>query len=331
MSKDDTTTAKASSAKSSSWGLWTTTFFLLVILPIWTITKIPFFMAYDPESEWAKAHGLPATINFVFWLTGNGGFEAVKMKSPAANFFLVHIFFGITSLIMIAATLINGNLRRRWGYATLTFGALLGLHSLPASDRSKFWPIFVPDCFIMCTTAIWGCYIIYNYPKTDVTKQKKAEEKLEQLHYAQAFGAWGAGFAELGTNIIPACAHLIKEGSWKPWPDAPNSETGTTVYDLLPEDVGYKTFLILCLIFWIVVPMHLLRKYMENPTARHYAAPNVDTPFPIILRRGIVDDFLKPYAVVGVIYYIFKAYVLKTNVFLAGPEAGAIFGPHMEL
>jgi hypothetical protein len=286
-------------------------------------------MAYDPEGEWAKAHGMPATINFIFWFTGNGGFQAVKMKSPAANFFLVHIFFGITSLVMIAATLVNGSLRKRWGYVTLTIGAILGLHSIPASDRSKFWPIFVPDCIIMCTTCIWGCYIIYNYPKKDLEKQKKAEEKLEQLHYAQAFGAWGAGFAELGTNIIPACIHLSKTGLWKPWADEPNDETGTTVYDLVPESVGYKLFLWLCFIFWIVIPMFLLKKYMENPNARHHAAPNVDTPFKTILLRGVVDDFLKPYAIVGVVYYIFKVFILKTNLFMSGPEAGRIFGPNM--
>eukprot|EP00565_Helicotheca_tamesis_P006742 CAMPEP_0185723756 /NCGR_PEP_ID=MMETSP1171-20130828/488_1 /TAXON_ID=374046 /ORGANISM="Helicotheca tamensis, Strain CCMP826" /LENGTH=324 /DNA_ID=CAMNT_0028391509 /DNA_START=71 /DNA_END=1045 /DNA_ORIENTATION=- len=313
----------------SSLGLVMTTFFFLVILPLWTITKLPFMMAYDPESEWAKKHGFPATINFVFWFTGNGGFQAVKMKSPAANFFLVHCFFGITCLMLVAATLVNGSLRKRWGCATLTFGALLGLHSLPASDRSKFWPIFVPDCFVMCTTAIEGISIIRNYSKTDVSKQKKAEERLEELHYAQAFGAWGAGFAELGTNIIPACIHLKKTGMWKPWPDEPNGETGTTVYDLLPESTGYNLYLWLCLIFWLVVPLYLLTKYMANPNTRHHAAPAVDTPFPSILKRGVVDGFLKPYAVFGVAYYIFKVFILGTNLFMYGPEAGKIFGPKM--
>eukprot|EP00521_Asterionellopsis_glacialis_P007741 CAMPEP_0195284310 /NCGR_PEP_ID=MMETSP0707-20130614/2554_1 /TAXON_ID=33640 /ORGANISM="Asterionellopsis glacialis, Strain CCMP134" /LENGTH=325 /DNA_ID=CAMNT_0040343635 /DNA_START=57 /DNA_END=1034 /DNA_ORIENTATION=+ len=316
-------------SKQSSTTLWLTTFFLVAILPLWTITKVPFIMAYDPEGEWAKAHGFPATINFVFWLTGNGGFQAVKMKSPAANFFLVHVFFGITSLTMIAATLVNGSLRKRWGYVTLIMGALLGAHSLPASDRSKFWPIFVPDCFVMCTTCIWGCYIIYNYPKKDLAKQKKAEEKLEQLHYAQAFGAWGAGFAELGTNIIPACIHLWKTGVWKPWPDEPNNETGTTVYDWLSEDVGYTLFLWLCLIFWIVTPMYLLKKYKENPSAPHHVAPKVDTPFGAILKNGVVNDFFVPYAAFGVAYYIFKVFILKTNLFLTGPAAGEIFGPDM--
>lgn len=325
----DTTMSKAATANSSSVGLRMTVFFLIAILPAWTISKIPFIMAYHPDSDWAKEHGFPATINFVYWFTENGGFQAVHMKSPAANFFLVHVFFGITSLTLIAATLVNGNLRKRWGYVTLTMGALLGLHSWPASDRSKFWPIFVPDCFVMCTTAVWGSYVIYTYPKTDTKKQVKAEEKLEQLHYAQAFGAWGAGFAELGTNIIPACVSLIKTGMWKSWPDGPNNETGTTIYDTIAEKHGFHLFLLLVFIFWTVIPMHLLTKYMENPTRRHHAAPNAETPFKTILVRGVVDDFFKPYFVYGAVYYIFKRFILKTNIFGYGPDAGAIFGPDM--
>lgn len=278
-------------------------------------------MAFDANSEWGKKHGLPATINFVFWFTENGGFQAVKMKSPANNFFLVHCFFGIMNLSLIAATIVDGSLRRRWGFVTLIFGALLGAHSFPASDRSKFWPIFVPDCFVMCITCYQGIKLILNYPKKDGSEeQKKAEEKLEEIHYAQAFGAWGAGFAELFTNIIPAVKHLKSTGYWKPVPDVPHPEEGTTAYDAFPQSLGYNVFLIGCLIFWIIVPMYMIAKYMADPTRRHKAAPKIDTPYGVVVFNGVVKGFFVPYLAIAVIYFIVKAKILKTNVWGAGSD-----------
>jgi hypothetical protein len=231
-------------------------FFFLVGLSVWTLTKIPFFMAYSPiaDNDFNRA-GVTATVNLVQWIHRDGGYHGNKLKSPAANFFLVHMMFGITVLVMIALPLLNRTWRRQYGYITFTFAILLGLHTLPAALEHDLWIPFGFTCLYVIVTAIFGFRTLRNYNNDPA----RSEKHLEVEYYIIAFGAWGAGFAEILLGIIPNMIKHAKDGVWPPSNFVgPNPLAGKTAYDILPESVGYTAFLILVAVFWVAWPMHLL-------------------------------------------------------------------------
>jgi hypothetical protein len=231
-------------------------FFFLVGLCAWTFTKIPFLMAYSPigDDDFNKA-GVTATVNLVQMIHGGGGYHGNKVKSPAANFILVHAMFGITILIMIAMTLVKSSLRRKYGYATFTFTIIFGLHTFPAACQHVLW---IPFCFTnsyVMVAALFGFRTLRLYDRNPAV----CERHLEIEHYIIAFGAWGAGFTEIFVGIIPNIIARNKTGLW-PAPnfEGPHPLAGHTLYDVLPESVGYNLFLALVAIVWVAWPMYLL-------------------------------------------------------------------------
>lgn len=89
-------------------------FFIGVFLPAWTLSKVPLYLAFDDQGTDAyDARGLGGSINLEQWVEG---FRSSKLHSPACNFLLVHIAFGITVLVMMALTIYNVAWRRKYGY-----------------------------------------------------------------------------------------------------------------------------------------------------------------------------------------------------------------------
>lgn len=230
--------------------------FFLLGLSAWTLTKVSYFIGFDARgTDYYDRLGIEGSINLVHWLHGDGGYHGTKLKSPAANFFLVHIFFGVSVLVLIALTLIRPTWRRKYGYFTFSFALLLGGHTLPAAFRSDItwmrW-VFTITCLYTMLAALLGYNTLRLYDRNPTL----CEKHLALEHHVIAFGAWGAGFAEL-FGIM----HNIKEknaSSNRHWPetgDGPHPMAGHTVYDRLPEKVGFTIFAILVTLFWVVWPL----------------------------------------------------------------------------
>ena len=245
-------------------------FFVLIGLSVWTLTKIPFFMAYSPlaNNDFNRA-GVTATVNLVQWIHSDGGYHGKKLKSPAANFFLVHMMFGITVLVMIALPLLKTAWRRQYGYVTFTFAILLGVHTLPAALEHDLRIPFGFTCIYVIITAIFGLRTLRDYDKDPVA----AEKHLAVEYYIIAFGAWGAGFAEILLGIIPNMIKHAKDGVWPPSNyEGPHPLAGETAYDIVPESVGHTVFFILVAVVWLAWPMYLLTVDTTAPASTRPAS-----------------------------------------------------------
>ena len=217
---------------------------------------MPFFLAFDPESEEGKNVGLYATINLVQWIKSDGGYQGNKLSCPAISFFLIHIMIGITVLMLIAMTFIFPTWRRKYGYWTFSFGIALGVHTMPAALQHPLWLPFGFTCAYVIATSLLGFRTLRLYDRNP----RLCERHLEIEHYVVAFGAWGAGFAEIFLGIIP---NIKKHGKTGKWPLAklpgPSEKFGDTLYDIMSEEFALKVFLGLIIVFWVIVPMHMLQ------------------------------------------------------------------------
>jgi hypothetical protein len=244
-------------------------FFFIVLLCVWNGSKMPFFLSFDPESEEAKNVGLYATINLTKWIRSDGGYQGSKLACPAISFFLIHILIAITVLMLIAMTLIYPSWRRKYGYWTYSLGIALGVHTLPAALQHKLWIPFGFTCIYVIITSLLGFRTLRLYDGNPTT----CERHLEIQHYVVAFGAWGAGFAEIFIGILP---NIIKHGKTGKWPlsphPEPNEKFGNTLYDHMSEALALKIFLGLLIVLWILVPMHML--YVDTNSIKEVALKN---------------------------------------------------------
>ena len=92
---------------------------------------MPYYIQFDKngDSDYEKG-GLTGSINLVYWVNG---FQSSKLHSPACNFLLVHIAFGVTVLVMMAMSLVKTAWRRKYGNYFFTFAILLSVHTIPAA------------------------------------------------------------------------------------------------------------------------------------------------------------------------------------------------------
>ncbi|GFH49876.1 hypothetical protein CTEN210_06352 [Chaetoceros tenuissimus] len=106
--------------------------FFILFLCLWNLSKVPYYIQFDKngDSDYEKG-GLTGSINLVYWVNG---FQSSKLHSPACNFLLVHIAFGVTVLVMMAMSLVKTAWRRKydplkaekelaWEYGLITLGA----------------------------------------------------------------------------------------------------------------------------------------------------------------------------------------------------------------
>ena len=245
-----------------------TIFFLLLVLSVWTSTKVPYYIGFDRNGDdYYDKLGLEGSINLVHWIHSNGGYHGSKLKTPAINFLLLHVVIGITLLILIALTLINSAWRRQYGYVTYTFAILLGGHTLPAAIASDVpwmrW-VFTITCIYVIATAVLGFRTLSNYDKTPVL----GEKYLAIQHYVIAFGAWGAGFAEL-FGIMKNVSGKAESGTWPTHGEGPHPLSGTTIYNHVPEQVGWTMCGIIIAVMWVAWPMYLLKVDTQAETSNH--------------------------------------------------------------
>jgi hypothetical protein len=250
-----------------------TIFFLLIILSAWTSTKIPFYIGFDRNGDdYYDKLGLEGSINLVHWIHSNGKYHGSKLKTPAINFLLLHVVIGITLLILIALTLINSAWRRQYGYVTFTFAILLGGHTLPAAMSSDVpwmrW-VFTITCIYVIATALLGFRTLSHYDRRPILSEKY----LAIQHYIIAFGAWGAGFAEL-FGIMNNISDKKESGTWPTHGDGPHPLSGTTIYDQVPEQVGWAICGIMIAAMWVIWPMYLLKVETQADVSHHVSKSN---------------------------------------------------------
>lgn len=228
--------------------------FAFVFLPAWTVTKIPYYIQFNAQGDTPyEKGGLTGSINLEHWISGYNG---SKLRSPACNFLLVHIAFGITVLIMMALSLIKKSWRKKYGYYFFTFAICLAVHSVPAALMMPQLPLrilFTFTCAWVFAAAVFGFITLRNYDEDP----EKAERHLLIEYGLISFGAYGAGFAEF-TGIAAKIRFRLAEGYWTSYGDSPDPRFGHTVYNLLPEKYGMTFFFVFISIYWFYWPIKLV-------------------------------------------------------------------------
>lgn len=235
-------------------------FFIGVFLPAWTLSKVPLYLAFeDGGTDAYDARGLGGSINLEQWVDG---FRSSKLHSPACNFLLVHIAFGITVLVMMALTIYNVSWRRKYGNIFFVFSILLGVHTIPSALGMHAIPLrilFTFTCVWVIVSAVCGFFTLAKYDEDPV----KAEKHLRIEYGLITLGAWGAGFAEF-TGITAKLIYKFQHGEWKVYSTSPDPDWGKSIYFRFPESVGVWIFMLTLVFVWLAWPMWLL-KLPANP------------------------------------------------------------------
>lgn len=232
--------------------------FFLVGLCVWNVTKIPYYIAFDPANVTDEyvSHGLEGSINLGHWVEG---YHGTKLKTPAINFLAVHNVVGITVLMMMAFSLVRPTLRRRFGLPFFGFAILLGAHTLPAAwmmDGAFRKYLFTATCVMVIGAALFGLVVLRRYERY----QPSSEKYLLIAYSLITLGAYGAGFAEfyqIGSNTIAR----LRSGIWPDFGPLPHDLTGLTPYDRFPEAIGFTVFALWIGIVWVVLP---LKRYLAG-------------------------------------------------------------------
>jgi hypothetical protein len=230
--------------------------FLLVGLCVWNLTKLPYYVAFDPAdaTDAYARHGLEGSINLGHWVEG---YHGTKLKSPAINFLAVHNVVGITVLMMMAFALVRPRLRRRFGPLFFPFAILLGAHTVPAAwmmDGAFRKYLFTATCVLVIGAALFGLVVLRRYERDPPA----AEKRLLIAYSLITLGAYGAGFAEfyqIGSNAIAR----LRTGLWPDFGALPHALAGNTPYDRIPEAIGWTVFVLWIAIVWLAWPARRLR------------------------------------------------------------------------
>ena len=230
-----------------------TLIFLLYFLVAWTFTKVPYYMQFDinGDSDYERG-GLTGSINLYYWVKG---FESTKLHSPACSFLLLHIAFGSTVLVMSALCLMRSSWRRKYGKYFFASAILLGVHTIPAAwtmrtDFTKY--LFTFTCLWSVGWSIKGYITLHNYANDPV----KAERNLALQYAAITFGAYGAGFAE-SFGIASKFVYHAKYGEFEKFTEL-DPRFGNSIYDKVPEKVGFTLFFLWVGIVWAWWPLRLM-------------------------------------------------------------------------
>lgn len=224
---------------------------------------MPYYIQFDKngDSDYEKG-GLTGSINLVYWVNG---FQSSKLHSPACNFLLVHIAFGVTVLVMMAMSLVKTAWRRKYGNYFFTFAILLSVHTIPAAwkmgpnkDFLKY--LFTFTCIWCLVAAIFGFRTLKNYELDPL----KAEKELAWEYGLITLGAYGAGFAEF-SGIIAKFLYKAEHGVFKAYTEL-DPLFGNSIYDKIPECVGMTFFFAWVGIVWFWWPINLLEPDLNVPT-----------------------------------------------------------------
>jgi hypothetical protein len=227
---------------------------LLGTIALWNLTKVPYFMSFNNDEDTAyNNHGIELSINLGHWVKG---YRSMKMRAPACNFFLIHSVLGITLLAMIILTIINAERRRKYCVPFFIFAIVEGMHAIPASaiNDAGLAPLFLFACFSLIGTGIYGIYTKFVIYKKDVL----FAEMLLLFQYT-IIGTINCFAAVLEIpNIMSAFAYNKEhDGEWKSYGEDPHHIVGHTIYDKLPERVGFHIFLIFTISVWFLWPLFL--------------------------------------------------------------------------
>lgn len=121
-------------------------FFFCAFIPIWNITKLPYYLTttknqpatsltYDAarcnNTDGGKieywCHGTEGSINIGHW----AGYRSGKIISDPITFLSIHVTIGATLLLLSSSTIFYPSLRRKYGYPFFICSILLGAHTLP--------------------------------------------------------------------------------------------------------------------------------------------------------------------------------------------------------
>jgi hypothetical protein len=216
----------------------------LFLLPLWTFSKIPFYLGFKNDGNASDPYGLELSINLEHWITG---YHSSKLRCPPFNFILIHVAMGSMVLVLTALTLINKSWRLKYGKYFFIAGFILGLHSVPASILQvgvMYWVFMFAN--VMCMgLSIWGWVTLRDYDKDPI----KADRNLMIQYGVICAIASTAAFLEI-TNILKRFSYKREHGEFEVVSDIPHPLYGNTFYDNFPESIGLAIFSV-----WVVVVM----------------------------------------------------------------------------
>lgn len=230
--------------------------FMIIFLVVWNATKIPFYMAFNPNTD----PPLPSSINLQYIIEG---FKGTMLRAPPCNFLLLHIAFGSTVLIMMALSLVKPAWRKKYGKYFFSFTLCLGIHTFPAavntpSPALRF--LFTFTCFFVSIPAMYGFKTLHDYDKDPI----QAEKHLFIEYCLITFGAYGAGFAEF-TGLAIKFIYRFRNGEYQDFGNKPDPLYGKLIYSKLPEKYGLTLFFIFTAIVWIYWPLKILDIDLRRP------------------------------------------------------------------
>lgn len=226
----------------------------LIFLPLWTFTKVPFYLAFKRDGPTANEKmGLEQHINMEYWIPG---FHGAKLRAPPFNFLLIHIAAGSTVLIMTALSLINKSWRRNYGKYFFVAAFILGAHSVPASilqpTAFMYW-LFMFANVACIGLSTWGLLTLFNFDKDPI----KAHKYLLIQYVGICIVASTAAVFEV-LSIVKNFFYKWEQGVYPSFGDEPHPLTGTTFYDNFPEWIGLLLFLTWVAVVGLIWPIGLL-------------------------------------------------------------------------
>lgn len=225
----------------------------IAIIGIWNITKLPYYMSFGNDGNTSyNSHGIELSINLGHWVKG---YRSKKMRTPPCNFLLVHASLGLTIVSMMILTLINQAWRKRYCKPFFIFAIIEGFHALPASwiNDAGLTPLFLLACGLLIGMGYWGLKTNESYSKDPEKAEKEFLIQYSVITLVNCFAA----FLET-PNIIAAFKSKEATGTFHDYGDEPHKLFGHTIYDALPEKVGYTIFVLFTVSAWFIWPLLLL-------------------------------------------------------------------------
>ena len=174
------------------------------------------------------------------------------------NFMAFHCTLGITLLGMSCLAMTNKVYRLKYGKVFFLITIVHGIHTLPASvinDNPFLVVLFVVACVLEAILAVWGLNVLGTYAKDPAGSDVKLYQQYLGITCINA----AAAVLE-APQINKALAFKAENGYFKTYYDdkAHPKWFGNTIYDLLPEKVGFGLTVAAICGFWILWPIMLV-------------------------------------------------------------------------
>jgi hypothetical protein len=173
------------------------------------------------------------------------------------NFMAFHCTLGITILGMSVLAMTNKMYRKTYGKVFFLITIVHGLHTLPASvinDSTFLVVLFAAACILEALLSVWGLNVLASYNKDPAGSDDKLSKQYLGITCINA----AAAVLEV-PQINKALAFKAENGYFQAYyENKHHPRFGNTIYDLLPEKVGFGLTIAAICGFWIVWPIMLV-------------------------------------------------------------------------